>query len=268
MGMKLFFEDDPILEFLARHLVPLIVLFLLTLPALIFHSLATLYYWFVVGFIYFLLMLFFVLGFSDISIDAWKEGKPKIAVLFRKIGVILIFLLLFLIGLWFSFTSIMAGVPVWNAAIPSISSPEVIAAAADACQEPFDLVETSLPDSLSDHSALLMNQSGNRYWWNLLLPRNWKARTVDELQYVICVAEMRETVVSSCSYWGGRVARIQYALPYQLVSVASGEVLHEGMVEGSMPRKCRDSESASLEKITGSKVDFSDVRRDIQSILK
>jgi hypothetical protein len=134
--------------------------------------------------------------------------------------------------------------------IPNLDG-EVIDAAAQACERipvPEAAHYTSGP---GNHPFVVITESGrsvNSHYY----PENWLPNSVSELQIVACVGEEKWQLVQTCKYINGpSILRYQSNANVVIVEARTGNTVDQFILEGDLPRQCRDAEAQGITELRG-----------------
>jgi len=104
------------------------------------------------------------------------------------------------------------------------------------------------------HPVVLLASSGESHAWSDDLPEEWYPGAVEAAQLVACVGEEDEREIEVCLYNGPSITRFQYQVSLRLVEARTGAQVASTVLEGSMPRECRQSEDYDLTRLEGNHV--------------
>jgi len=110
------------------------------------------------------------------------------------------------------------------------------------------------------HPVVLLASSGESHAWSDDLPEEWYPGAVEAAQLVACVGEEDEREIEVCLYNGPSITRFQYQVSLRLVEARTGAQVASTVLEGSMPRECRQSEDYDLTRLEGNHVAFAAAR--------
>jgi WD40 repeat protein len=116
------------------------------------------------------------------------------------------------------------------------------------------------PDGPGPHRLLVLTDSGSAHEWNELLPANWGASSVNEIELVVLAYPEREIELDTHSYVGGPpITRYRFELDVEVLEARTGSIHWKGTLKGSMPGDFPQTAPVDQTRITGSSVSWADL---------
>lgn len=81
--------------------------------------------------------------------------------------------------------------------------------------------------------VILNYEDGPVSHWHAQLPADWRADSLAETRYLVCISDIRERVIETCHYYGPDIDRHSYYFIYQIRNSRTGDIVLAESIYGT-----------------------------------
>lgn len=150
--------------------------------------------------------------------------------------------------------------------LSSCGGPSFAADLAPVCTSASGIAGAGTQITTGMSPAIIISSDGGVSGWNNALPSEWRAGSLEETVYVVCLGEVVDHVIQTCYYTPPpNVDRHQTDRAWVLREAATGNEVARGTISGTPARQCHNTEAVSLTDLYGADPTSEDLMDDIRS---